>query len=300
MRKYYDKVSLKSKFLNTLFKFTDAKKNYLTEENTKKFIEKYKTIKENYHEFEKLGFNKEIISDLEVYTYNGTISKSTGRILLYIHGGSFLEEAISYQLEFAMKIALNTNSTLVVPRYSLIPDGNYKIMYNFIDKVYEKIFTEVDDINFLGDSSGGGFILAYAMYLRDKKLMLPKNLLMLSPWVDLSMDNPELLESIKYDNMSGLEGNRYCGRLWANGEDIRDSKISPLFGKFKNLPKITIATGSFDILKPDCIKLANKLEESHVEYNYIEYKNQGHDFGCYPTKEGKMLIEDFSNIINDK
>ena len=300
MRKYYDKVSLKSRLLNILFKFTDAKKNYLTEENTKKFIEKYKTLKESYNEFEKLGFEKEVISKLEVYTYNGTLSKNTGKVLLYIHGGSFLEEAISYQLEFAMKIASNTNSTLIVPRYSLIPEGNYKKMYDFIDEVYEKIIKSTDVINFVGDSSGGGFILAYAMYLRDKKSILPKNLLMLSPWVDLSMDNPELLESIKYDNMSGLEGNRYCGKLWADGENVKDAKISPLFGTFENLPKITIATGSFDILKPDCIKLANKLEDSNVEYNYIEYKRQGHDFGCYPTKEGELLIEDFSNIINDK
>ena len=150
----------------------------------------------------------------------------------------------------------------------------------------------------LGDSSGG-FVLAYAMYLRDNQKVLPKNVLLLSPWVDLSMDNPELLESVKLDNMCGLEGNKFCGKLWADGLDIKNPLISSLYGDFNKLPKITIATGTFDILRPDCIRLSKKLDEQGIEHNFIEYKNQGHDFGCYPTFEGKLLIEDFAKIIND-
>ena len=300
MKKYYKKVSLKSKFLNFAFKFTNAKKNYLTEENTKKFIGKYQKEKKKYDLFDKYDFVEEDFPGRKVYSFNGTINDNKGKILIYIHGGSFVEEAISYQLEFAMLIALSTNSTLVVPRYKLIPDGTYKDLYSLMDDVYEKVLFNTDDIEFLGDSSGGGFILAYSMYLRDKNFVLPNNLLMLTPWVDLTMKNKELLKSIKYDNMSGIEGNRYCGKLWANKLDTEDPLVSPIYGYFEGLPKMTIATGSFDILRPDCMRLASILDDEGIEYNYIEYKNQGHDFGCYPTKEGNMLIEDFSKIINNK
>ena len=37
----------------------------------------------------------------------------------------------------------------------------------------------------------------------------------------------------------------------------------------------------------------------NIRHNYIEYKGQCHDFGILPTKEGKMLIDDFANIILD-
>ena len=298
MKKYYNKVSLKSRIINESFKLGSFKDNYLTEENVKKFIKKYQKEKKNYKLYEELRLEKEDFKDLDVYTYNGTISNNKGRIILYIHGGSFVEEAIVYQIKFAMKIASHTNSTLVIPRYKLIPEATYKTMYKDINRVYKKITDNCQNIEFLGDSSGGGFILAYAMYLRDNKKPLPKNVLMLSPWLDLSMSNEKLKESEKKDNMSGIDGNKYCGMLWADDLDIKDSKVSPMYGDFSNLPKLTIMTGSFDILRPDCIRLTELLEIKGIVYNYIEYKNQGHDFGCYPTKEGKLLIEDISNIID--
>lgn len=300
MKKYYNKVSLKSRIINASFRLSDAKENYLTEDNVKRFITKYQRIKKNYKLFEELRLEKEDFKDLDVYTYNGTISKNKGRIILYIHGGSFLEEAVSYQIKFAMKIASHTNSTLVIPRYKLIPDANYKTMYKDINKVYKKIIESCDNVEFLGDSSGGGFILAYAMYLRDNKKLLPKNILMLSPWLDLSMSNEKLKESVKKDNMSGIDGNKYCGMLWKGELDIKDPQVSPIYGDFSNLPKLTIMTGSFDILRPDCIRLTELLELKQIDYNYIEYKSQGHDFGCYPTKEGQLLIEDISKIIDEK
>lgn len=299
MKKYYNKVSMRSRFINFSFKFNDAKKNYYTKENIQKFIDKYQEQKKNYNLYNELGLYKENIDNIEVYSYNGNISNNKGKIILYIHGGSFLEEAISYQIKFAMKIASRSNATLVIPRYKLLPEANYKDMYHDIDILYKNIISNCSDIEFLGDSSGGGFILSYAMYLRNSKKLLPNNILMLSPWLDLSMENPELIESEKLDNLSAIEGNKYCGMLWANGLDVKDSKVSPMYGKFNNLPKLTIMTGSFDILKPDCVKLTKILDDGNIDYNYIEYKNQGHDFGCFPTKEGKLLIEDISNIISE-
>lgn len=299
MKKNYNKVSFFSKIINFLFKFSSAKNNYATEDNIKKFIDKYQITKKKYNLYNKLSFYKENFPYMDVYSYNGTINDNNGKFLLYIHGGSFLEEAIKYQLNFAKKIADNTNSTLIVPRYPLIPDGNYKIMYKLINKLYKCLLNKCDNINFLGDSSGGGFILSYAMYLRDKNIPTPKNILMLSPWTDLSMSNSELLNSEKLDNLSSIEGNRYCGLLWAKDTNIKDPRISPMYGDFTNLPKITIMTGSYDILKPDCKKLSNFLDKQGIDHNYIEYKCQGHDFGCYPTKEGNLLIRDISNIINE-
>lgn len=45
MRKIYEKVSIKSKYLNYLIRKSNAKKNYSNIENTKKFLKKYEKIK---------------------------------------------------------------------------------------------------------------------------------------------------------------------------------------------------------------------------------------------------------------
>ena len=57
-----------------------------------------------------------------------------------------------------------------------------------------------DEFYFLGDSAGGGFCLSFAQTLRNihfKKR--PKKLVLLSPWVDISMSNPEIRELEKKD-----------------------------------------------------------------------------------------------------
>lgn len=299
MKKYYDKVSLKTKMLNCLFKLSGIKKVFMDKEKTIKYIEKISEKKEKYNLPQKMGMNVETFGDMTIYCYNGNVKNNKGKVLLYIHGGSYIEEAISYQIKFAMEIAKQTNSTLIMPRYPLIPFGNYKTMYNLMNKLYVEILNNANSIEFLGDSAGAGFILSYAMYLRNNNKIQPENIVMMSPWLDVSLSNEELILSEKNDPMSGIIGNKYAGELWADDLDLKNYLVSPLYGDFNNLGKITIITGERDILRPDCIKLSKKLDDINIEHNYIEYKGQGHDFGAYPTKEGNMVITDIVNIINN-
>lgn len=294
MYKYYDKVSLFSRFINFLFLLSNSKKNYSSKENTQKLIEKLNK-KQKKVDYKKYGLMKEECGGIDIYSYNGTLSNPKDKVLLYIHGGSFIEEAVSYQIKFAVKIAEKTNSTLILPEYLLIPKANYKTMYNSIYPLYQKLGTK--EINLLGDSAGGGFILSFSMFLRDKDIVQPKNVIMMSPWLDVTLSNPELIESEKLDPMCSIEGNRYAGILWAGDLDTRDYLVSPMYGMFDNLPFITIITGGRDLLRPDCLLLSKMLKSSNIEHNYIEYRNQGHDFGAYPTKEGRLVIEDISKII---
>ena len=92
MNKYYDKVSLWSKIINFSFKFTNAKKNSETVEGAKQFIEQLKESQTEYKLPEKLKFKKEMLNEIEVYYYNGNL-KDNNKKLLYIHGGSYIEEA---------------------------------------------------------------------------------------------------------------------------------------------------------------------------------------------------------------
>lgn len=298
MKKYYDKISLWSRILNYSFKFTNVKKNSETVEGAKKYIKKVAKSNKNNKLPEKLGFTKELVNNKPVYCYKGTI-KDNSKKLLYIHGGSYIEEANYFQLKFAMKIAEKTNSTLVFPVYPLAPKGSYKTMYPFIEKLYEQLLENSNEINFLGDSAGGGFILSFAMYLRDNKKKQPKNIIMMSPWLDLSLSNPKTYDDAKTDYIFGVDGTRYCGKLWSDGLDIRDPLVSPMFGDVNNLSKMTIITGEREILKSDCHKFSKILTSNKIKHNFIEYKNQCHDFGAYPTKEGKLVIEDICNIINN-
>lgn len=297
MRKYYNKISLWSRFVNFAFIFTNDKKNSNSEANAKKYIRKLAKSKKKYKIPKKMGMLLEE-KRMEVYSYNGRLNENSKRKILYIHGGSFVEEANKYQIKFAQTIAKKTDSTLIFPVYPLVPRGNYKIMYKKIEKLYNKLSENTEEIILLGDSAGGGFILSFAMYLRDNNMKQPSHIVMLSPWVDISMTNPKIYEDAKKDHMCGVDGTRYEGKLWASGLNDKDPLVSPIYGTFNDLGIMTIITGGNEILNSECHRFDKLLNENKIKHNFIEYKAQGHDFACFPTKEGKLATLDICNIIN--
>ncbi len=298
MKKYHDEITVWSKIVNNSFKLTNDKEIYSDEEMTKKYIHKLEKNSKKYTLPKKLGLKLETNFNIPVYSYNGNLQSLNKKILLYVHGGSYVEEAGIFQIQFAKKIAKKTNSILILPIYPLAPKGNYETMYESINEIYNFIVDTEYEINFLGDSAGGGFILSYSMYLRENKIRQPKNIIMMSPWLDISLTNPELNDSNKLDPMCGIEGNQYIGKIWSNKLDLKNYLVSPLYGEFNGLGNLTIITGGRDLLKPDCVKLDQLLDNQNIKHNYIEYKGQGHDFGAYPTKEAKLLVSDIANIVN--
>lgn len=297
MEKYYNKISLWARIINKLFVFTNMKKNSNTVEAAKKFVNKLSTRKTIYNLPSKLGLNKIDFQDMDVYCYNGNIDDNKKKIL-YIHGGSYVEQANYFQIKFAMKLAKKNNLTLIFPVYPLAPVGDYKLMYKLMDKLYKKIINKSNDILFLGDSAGGGFILSYAMYLRDTSSVQPKHIIMLSPWIDISMTNTDIYNDAKYDNMCGVDGTRYEGELWANGLNTKDPLVSPIYGNFNSLGQMTIIVGGREILTSECLRLHKLLNDQKIEHNFIMYKGQGHIFPMYPIRESKMVLKDITEIIS--
>ena len=297
MEKYYNKISLWARIINKLFVFTNMKKNSNTVEAAKKFVNKLSTRKTIYNLPSKLGLNKIDFQDMDVYCYNGNIDDNKKKIL-YIHGGSYVEQANYFQINFAMKLAKKNNLTLIFPDYPLAPVGDYKLMYKLMDKLYKKIINKSNDILFLGDSAGGGFILSYAMYLRDTSSVQPKHIIMLSPWIDISMTNTDIYNDAKYDNMCGVDGTRYEGELWANGLNTKDPLVSPIYGNFNSLGQMTIIVGGREILTSECLRLHKLLNDQKIEHNFIMYKGQGHIFPMYPIRESKMVLKDITEIIS--
>ncbi len=297
MRKIYTRQSLWSKLINFMFFFTSSKHNSSSEEAAKKFIEKSSRLPFNEKIYK--DFKRERFSNYDVYAYNGSIDSCKKKILIYVHGGNFVEHASKFLIRFAKKVAKLTDSTLLVPIYELLPNGNSQKMADFLLKLYEHVASLHDcEINLLGDSAGGGAILYLAMQIRDNNLRSPQNIVMLSPWLDLSMSNPDLYKDAKSDRMNSVDGIRYEGKLWACGLDVYSPSVSPMYGNFDNLGKMSIIFGGRGILSSECKRFDKILSDHGIEHNFFMYEKEGHDFAAYPTLEGGKAINDIVNIIN--
>lgn len=300
MKKIYDKQTIGSKFIYLFLSFLNKKENSLTVDAAKEYIETMANKNKNYNLPLKYGFKLTEYKDMDVYIYNGKIEDEDKKILLYIHGGSYLEQAISFQLRFAQKIAKKTNSILVVPIYPLIPEGDCLMLHSLILNLYKYLRNNnKNDINFLGDSAGGGFVFSFGMELKKLQIDGPRNIISMSPWLDITMNNTNLYKDEKKDLTCGVDGNRYFGELWAKGISKKDYRVSPIYGDFKNIGKITLVFGGREIFTSECLRLRKVLDKQNVEYNDIYFEKEGHDFGVLPTIEGKIIIDNISEIINE-
>ena len=121
-------------------------------------------------------------------------SSNSNISIIYIHGGSYYADFTSFHWSFLKKIIRKTNAKIVAPAYRLVPFGTYKEAFDFIVAVYKDYIKKHpnDKIILMGDSAGGGLALAIALYMKMHDIFLLDELVLISPWVDVSMNNPEI------------------------------------------------------------------------------------------------------------
>lgn len=292
----YSNNSFKSRIIKILIKLSGFKKNTSSISNTKRYISKCRKRKINKNTFKDMI--KSSYDEYTLYTWNGTIENCKDSFLVYIHGGSFIDNPLNIQINFVKKVAKKLNSTLIVPLYKKIPDGNSYELLKEMKLIYQLLLKQKNKIYLIGDSAGGGSILSFNLLLAEDQIRKPNAVIMLSPWLDLSLSNQKINE--KKDIVCSLPGNKYCGKVWSGNYDLKDYKVSPIYGNFECLNKVFISCGGNEICQPDCIKFVDKLKQIEIDYRFIQFDNQFHNFEIYPTIESQMLLEEISKYVMEE
>ena len=118
--------------------------------------------------------------------------------VFYFHGGAFVNQPNNQQLTMAARTAKETGSEVVLMVYPKIPVYDCAYAYDVCIRYYLDYIQKNDcgRIVFMGDSAGGGLALGLAEALRDGKERMPEALVLISPWADLTMSNPDMAESV--------------------------------------------------------------------------------------------------------
>ena len=238
--------------------------------------------------------NKEMFG-CQILTFNE--SESTEHIVIYIHGGAYVDEITIPHIIFCDKIAKKTNSTVYAPLYPLAPNHTYNETYTIVEELYEFVLKTEKPITIMGDSSGGGFSAAFCEYLASEGLTQPQHLILISPWVDVSMSG-DYEDFAEIDPLYGVDGLREMGKAWAGDLDTKDYRVSPLFGEVSGLPETTIFLGSHEELYSDVTKFYNKLKDKGVEAQLIYGEEMAHVYPIYPlVPESKEALNTIVEII---
>lgn len=221
----------------------------------------------------------------------------TENIILYLHGGAYVNEMRKPHISFCDKLAKRANATVYAPIYPLAPNHTYEETYKIVEKLYDLILEFEKPITIMGDSAGGGLSAAFCEYLAVNGLAQPKHLILISPWVDVSMSG-DYEDYIDLDPMLGVDGLREMGEAWAGDLDTKDYRVSPLFGDIKELPQTTIFIGTHEIFYPDIIKFYNKLKDNGIDVELNIGEEMSHVYPLYPlVPEAKEALKHIVEII---
>ena len=242
----------------------------------------------------------EVISDMKLFYMN--VESQSDSLIIYLHGGAYVEEMLPVHWLMLDKIAGKVDSTLIIPEYPLAPYSDMKECFRKMLRFYKKILKYYPDkkIIFMGDSAGGGLSLALSLYFIKKGLKVPDQLILLSPWVDLTLSNPDIEPYKKNDVSLHYDELSVYAKAWANGVDLKDERLSPLYGDFKGLKDVNVFVGTAEMFYPDIMLLKKKLNESRIKNRFVVAKDMPHVYPAYPTPEADEAIETICKILNKK
>ena len=223
-------------------------------------------------------------------------------IILYLHGGAYMGNLSKQHWDLIEQLVTKTNTTMIVPDYPLVPKSNCTETYDFIGILYAKLLIDYPTkrIILVGDSAGGGLALGFAQQLRNQNRKQPNQLIILSPWLDVTMNNPGLNLIDKGDKMLSIRGLKSAGQKYAGNLDLKDYKVSPIYGDLTGLCKMSIFTGTYDILNADAQKCRQLLKDQQIKHNYFEYPKMFHDWVIITSlKESQDVITKVARLVNN-
>jgi len=222
--------------------------------------------------------------------------------LIYCHGGSYIYEIDPFQWKFAEKIIKKNSCKMTVIDYPLAPEHNYKDTFEMLDKSYKILIKKYPNDQFilLGDSAGAGLAFAFCQKLiKEKNDKLPIKNILISPWLDITMSNPEIKKLEKLDHMLNVNALKNAANKYAGGDDQNQYLLSPINGEMKNLPKTIIFYGTHELFYADCTKLKSMTNGIDDTFIFKPYENMQHDWAVIPIPEGTKAIEEICEFLNN-
>lgn len=202
----------------------------------------------------------------------------TDKIILYFHGGGFVCGPSLLHWRMLSQVSKNTGISSIMANYRMAPEHPYPAAIDDMMNIYEDLlrYRDANNIIFMGDSAGGGLALSMSMKLRDEEKPLPSKIVLLSPWLDVTMDNPLIPEVEDLDQMLAVSGLEEAGKLYSGNESPLNPYISPLFGSLIGLPPVLLQVGTHDLLICDCRILKEKADEAGFNLKYEEWDEMFH------------------------
>lgn len=207
-------------------------------------------------------------------------SANRDQILLHFHGGGYVLNPGEAGTDEAIMMAGYGNIRVISVDYRMPPDFPFPAAMDDAITVYRELLNRypADKIGVFGTSTGGGMTLALVLRAKAEGLSLPAAIVVGTPWTDLTKTGDSYFTHEGIDNVlvsyDGWLGD--AAKLYANGHDLKDPQLSPVYGDVKGFPPTLLVSGTRDLFLSNTVRMHLKLREAGSIADLVVFEGLSH------------------------
>lgn len=191
--------------------------------------------------------------------------------IVYFHGGGYRLGDPTTWLGYVSGLAKAGQLRFVLPDYRLAPEHPFPAAMHDAAAVYRSLDRRGGATILAGDSAGGGIAAALTALALANGDVGPDGLILLSPWLDLSLTSATYESHADRDHMFSRQSATEAVDLYLQGEDAQEGLASPLNGDLSDFPPVQIFCGGHEVLIGDSLAFVSRLAtaDRSVEAHFV-------------------------------
>lgn len=223
--------------------------------------------------------------------------------ILLCHGGAFVAGGAATHASFGAWLARVTGADVYLPEYRLAPEHPFPAATDDLFAAYRAVLDLGHDPRrtaVVGDSAGGALAVAMVRSLPEMNVPSPGALVLISPWLDLTLSSVSVEANARRDPMLRRAWLEQAGRAYAGSLRRSDPRVSPLFDDLSGLPPTLVQVGSDEILLDDSTRFADRAWAAGSEVELQRFDGWWHDFQVLAgsLKPAREALEDVAAFLN--
>lgn len=220
--------------------------------------------------------------------------------ILYVHGGGFFMGGGELAAKAAQPLAMLMQTKVSAIDYRMPPDHPYPAALDDVVASYRDLLTRHahSRVVVVGVSAGGGLAAAGLLKARDIGLPLPAAVVLLTPEVDLT-ESGDTFETNQDIDVILVRRLSESIELYADGHDLRDPYLSPLFGDFgQGFPRTLLVSGTRDLFLSNTVRMHRALRRAGIATDLHVFEAMPHG-GFFGAPEDAESAEEQRRFIDE-
>ena len=206
--------------------------------------------------------------------------QNRARLLVHVHGGCYVLNPRLAALPEAVFVAGMSHMKVISVDYRMPPEAYFPAALDDAMTVYKAATTMVPPANLgvFGSSAGGALTLEMMLRAKGAGLPMPGAIAPGTPMSDATEQGDSFETNERVDNVL-VSATGFCdaaAKFYAQGHDLHDPMLSPLFGDFAGFPPTILTTGTRDLLLSNTVRTNQKLRQAGVETMLQVFEGQSH------------------------